>query len=403
MSVERDWHTTSLSLVTETITSGSRGWAKYYAETGSLFLRMTNLPREGTRLLTDDSVYVDIPDGLAEAERTRVRTGDVLISITAELGKIGLVNGVQDAYVNQHVALLRPRLEIVDPSFLAYYLATSHVRARILRRNDAGAKAGLNLKTLGALPLELPPLHEQRRIAEILATWDEAIEKTERLLAIKRQRVLGLIQEVTCAAKAERATVGHLGDYCTISKGSGLSKEAVGPEGAHPCVLYGELYTVYGEVVENVVSRTNTRTSVVSSGDEVLIPASTTTTGEDLANATALREPGVLLGGDINILRPKRPDVYEAEYLAYYLTHAKKRDIVRLAQGSTIVHLYGRDIASLAVELPNLQTQQRAAATFAPARREIDLLAQLKRQYELQRRGLEQRLLTPPDTQRAAS
>lgn len=303
---------------------------------------------------------------------------------------------------NQDVKALVPVVANVDPGYLAYFLRAR--RNRLLSLVDtAGHGTGrLDTAALMGVLIDLPPLDRQKEIAEALATWDEAIEKTERLLTAKRMHVQGLIHEMTRSSALQQAITGRLGDFCTLSKGSGLSKEAVQPDGAYKCILYGELYTVYGEVVEHVASRTNAK-SVVSRGDEVLIPASTTTTGEDLANATALHEPGVLLGGDINILRPKRPDVYDAEYLAYYLTHAKKREIVRLAQGSTIVHLYGRDIASLTVELPSLEAQRHAAAALAQARREIDLLMQLKQQYEVQRQGLEQRLLTPPNASRAAS
>lgn len=339
--------------------------------------------------------------GLKHSAARVIPSGTILMAMYGQGDTRGRVAVLElDAAINQACAAFLLQ-DGVDRDYVFQFLKSQYDCIR--RLSNTGSQDNLSAGLIRSLHVPLPPLDEQRRIAEVLCTWDEAIEKTERLLTTKRQRVQGLVQEITYASTAERPIVGHLGDFCTMSKGSGLSKEAVRPNGTSPCILYGELYTVYGEVVENVVSRTNTSASVVSFGDEVLIPASTTTTGEDLANATALREPAVLLGGDINILRPRRPGLYDAEYLAYYLTHAKKREIVRLAQGSTIVHLYGRDIATLTVELPDLGTQQRAAATFAQARREIDLLARLKQQYELQRRGLEQRLLTPPDTLWAAS
>lgn len=336
--------------------------------------------------------------------RHRLRAGDVVFSRRGDLAKIAVADSRHTDWICG-TGCLRARLDPdrVDSAYLRYYLMQPFPLHWLQSQALGQTLLNLNTTIVGQLPILLPEIQEQRRIAATLATWDEAIEKTERLLAAKRMHAQGLIHEITRSSALQQAITGRLGDFCTLSKGSGLSKEAVQPDGAYACILYGELYTVYGEVVEHVASRTHTKTSVVSRGDEVLIPASTTTTGEDLANATALHEPGVLLGGDINILRPKQPDVYDAEYLAYYLTHAKKREIVRLAQGSTIVHLYGRDIATLTVALPSLRTQRHAAAVLAQARREIDLLMQLKQQYELQRQGLEQRLLTPPDASRAAS
>ena len=78
-----------------------------------------------------------------------------------------------------------------------------------------------------------------------------------------------------------------------------------------------------------------------------MIPGSTTTKGIDLANATALFEENVLLGGDINILRALKKNVYDSSFLAYQLTHSKKREIARYTQGITIVHLYGGQVLYL--------------------------------------------------------
>ena len=83
-------------------------------------------------------------------------------------------------------------------------------------------------------------------------------------------------------------------------KGQGLSKGAVAVDGANRCVLYGELYTRYPEVISGIVSRTHETDGLPSCAGDVLVPASTTTSAIDLANATAILESGVLLGGDIN-------------------------------------------------------------------------------------------------------
>lgn len=184
------WESQQLGALSSLITSGSRGWGSFYATTGDAFLRITNLPREGIRLRLDDLRHVQLPKDSSEGQRTRVRMGDILISITAELGKIGFVDNSFDApaYVNQHVCLVRPKTDLVYPEFLAAYLAAYPQRNLFNRLNDSGAKSGLNLGTIEAFPVRYPPLPEQRRIAEILRTWDEAIEKLEALRAAKEQR-----------------------------------------------------------------------------------------------------------------------------------------------------------------------------------------------------------------------
>jgi type I restriction enzyme, S subunit len=184
---------TTLGEISSLITSGSRGWADFYSETGALFLRMTNLPKDGIGLLLHDNKFVTLPSSSSEGKRTNVQKNDILISITAELGKIGfVVDDLGEAYVNQHVALVRVSSPKASPRFLAYYLAAAPQRKLLQCLNDAGAKAGLNLQTINKFPVALPPLHEQTAIASLLATWDLAIEKTERLLAAKEKRYLWL-------------------------------------------------------------------------------------------------------------------------------------------------------------------------------------------------------------------
>lgn len=184
------WKSDRIGMLSSLITSGSRGWGEFYSDDGNPFIRMTNLPREGIRLDLSDLRFVKLPGGSSEGQRTQIHKGDILISITAELGKIGFVDFDLDrsAYVNQHVCLVRLKNGSVDPEFIAAYLAAAPQRKLFNRLNDAGAKSGLNLTTIENFPVRFPPLPEQRKIAEILRTWDEAIEKLEALRAAKERR-----------------------------------------------------------------------------------------------------------------------------------------------------------------------------------------------------------------------
>ena len=179
-----------ISDITSFVTSGSRGWASYYADSGALFLRMTNLPKNGIKLLLDDNKYVQLPEKSNEGKRTAVQDGDILISITAELGKIGFVEQLPDseAYVNQHVCLVRPIKNKVNPKFLAYYLSSQPQRNLLNRLNDSGAKSGLNLSTIAKFPVTLPDKATQEFIVDALEQWDTAIEKTEALIDVKERQ-----------------------------------------------------------------------------------------------------------------------------------------------------------------------------------------------------------------------
>lgn len=120
---------TTLGAHLEFLTSGSRGWAKYYSDAGDTFIRIQNV--QDAALDLSDVAYVQPPTS-AEAARTRVTAGDVLLSITADLGRTAVVPpDLGTAYINQHLALLR--LEGLDPTFVAYYLGSTDGRQQLMR------------------------------------------------------------------------------------------------------------------------------------------------------------------------------------------------------------------------------------------------------------------------------
>lgn len=183
-------------------------------------------------------------------------------------------------------------------------------------------------------------------------------------------------------------------DICYVMKGQGLSKKEIDPSGKNKCILYGELFTTYDEVIENVKNRTNSFEGIPSVNGDLLIPGSTTTVARDLAVASALNESGVLLGGDINILR-KKDDSYDSNFLAYYLTHYKKDEIGKLGQGSTIVHLYGSNIKGLEVVIPkNIREQQKIAEILGTVDEDIAKTQEVIEATEKLKRGLMQQLFT---------
>jgi type I restriction enzyme, S subunit len=156
-----------------------------------------------------------------------------------------------------------------------------------------------------------------------------------------------------------------------FKKGQGLSKEKLNRDGKNPCLLYGELYTTYSEVIEEALSYTDAHEGVPSVVGDVLIPASTTTSALDVATAAAIEQGRVFLGGDINILRKKSGSEIDSRFIAYLLTHEEKRNLARFAQGSTIVHLYGRHIRKLLVRVPSFEQQSQIVAILEDVKRTI--------------------------------
>lgn len=161
------------------VTSGSRGWAKYYSDTGPIFLRIGNLDHDSISLNLAHVARVQPPDGV-EGIRTKVEPGDILISITADVGMVGIVpEDIGDTYINQHVALARPHLG-PSVSYLAYYLASQEGGQKQFTEMQYGmTKSGLNLANVKDVRIPFAPLSEQLHIVtkiQEMLTHAEAIE-----------------------------------------------------------------------------------------------------------------------------------------------------------------------------------------------------------------------------------
>lgn len=194
-----EWNVNTLSspLISEFITSGSRGWAKYYSVEGAKFLRIGNLTREHINLRYDDIVYVTLPD-TSEGKRTSVKKGDILISITADLGIVGVIaDNYGEAYVNQHIALVRPSNDIDNSSrFIAWFISSRYCQKQIEKINESGAKAGLNLPTLGSLLIPIPEKKEMNRISDLLDEIVENIVELQEILSKLQRTKTGLMQDL---------------------------------------------------------------------------------------------------------------------------------------------------------------------------------------------------------------
>lgn len=169
----------------EYVTSGSRGWAKYYSDKGSIFVRMGNLNHGTIELDFSDIQYVELPDQV-EGQRSKLQKNDILISITADVGMIGLVREDMDAYINQHVALARPKNDLYA-EFLAWYFVSDVGLQQMQNKQRGATKIGLGLQDIRSIILKIPTLPEQheivRLIDDLLARERKAQQATEQALA----------------------------------------------------------------------------------------------------------------------------------------------------------------------------------------------------------------------------
>ena len=150
-----------------------------------------------------------------------------------------------------------------------------------------------------------------------------------------------------------------------------LSKEQLSDSGV-PCILYGELFTQYGPVIEDVISKTNVTSNLtLSKGNDLLFPSSTTVDALSLIAPSALTKPNIILGGDMFGI--KVSDDYSPEYLSLYFNYIGQLDLAKYAIGSTITHLHYKAIAKHTIRIPGIGEQQRFVELASFVKRKIDI------------------------------
>ena len=181
------------------------------------------------------------------------------------------------------------------------------------------------------------------------------------------------------------------GDIATLTKGSGISKDQRSATGA-PCILYGELYTTYkSEVIDYVVSKTDIsdKNLVRSCSNDIIIPSSGET-AIDISTARCVLSPDVLLGGDLNIIRLKDGD---GRFFSYQLNGVRKHDIAKIAQGVSVVHLYGESIKGLTVSFPFNKEQQKISTLLSLIDERIATQSKLIEKLESLIKGIAQKIV----------
>lgn len=193
--VPENWEVVALGNLSEFITSGSRGWARYYSSNGALFIRSQNV-RDG-RLDLKDRQFVSPPKG-SEGSRTRVKLHDLLITITGNnVGNVALVEQeLGETYISQHVGLVRLR-EPLSGQYVCRFLSPGSLGNMQISGSQSGqSKPGLTLKNLHSFWIALPPPSERRAIAVALSDMDSLIRGLDQLIAKKRDIKQAAMQQL---------------------------------------------------------------------------------------------------------------------------------------------------------------------------------------------------------------
>lgn len=182
-----------------------------------------------------------------------------------------------------------------------------------------------------------------------------------------------------------------LGNLGTFFKGSGISKADLSEDGIL-CVLYGQLYTTYGEVIDEINSKTNIQKDklVIGHINDVLIPSS----GEsaiDIATASCLQKDNIALGGDLNVFRPSKEN---GVFISYQLNNSKKKEIAKIAQGASVVHVYNEQLKTVKVDIPSEDEQLKIATFFSVIDKKIKAQQDKVEALEEYKKGIIQKIFS---------
>ncbi len=199
----REWPVCELSEYIQFLTSGSRGWAQYFTETGEYFITIKNV--KNCRITLNDVQHIIPPDN-AEAKRTRVKEGDLLISITADLGRTGVVSkeiADHGGFINQHLTCIRLDQSAVRPLYVAYYMESDAGKSQFLSKNQSAVKAGLNFNSINSLRLMVPPIELQ----DVFIAFVAQVDKSKFLRSIYCDRLHIFMEQI-------KTILTPIGNYC---------------------------------------------------------------------------------------------------------------------------------------------------------------------------------------------
>ncbi|MBT2480338.1 restriction endonuclease subunit S [Streptomyces sp. ISL-94] len=226
-SVSQAVHHTSgarLGYLSSLVTSGSRGWGDYVADAGPLFFRSANLHSNQTKPKLNNLAYVQVPRAaVAEARRSRIEIGDVLIGITgANAGWVCLADGdVAGGHVSQHVCLVRPDPHQLSGEWLALFIASPSVKGVLMGSRYGGTKTQLSLPDIREIRIPKIPIERQLEVAESVRRQAEALD---------RQRALRLQQLKLLAERRQALITAAVTGQFDVSTASGRNV----PDGVQP-------------------------------------------------------------------------------------------------------------------------------------------------------------------------
>lgn len=384
---EGDWELRKLGDVTSSYSGGtpSASNKSYYG--GKIpFIRSAEVNSDSTELhLTEE--------GLNNSSAKMVEVGDILYALYgATSGEVG-ISRISGA-INQAILAIKPN-ENHDSRFIMQWLRLQ--KQKIIDKYLQGGQGNLSGSIVKDLHVSFPSFEEQKKIGEFFKGIDDLLTLKQQELTTLKQTKKGFLQkmfpkegekvpEVRFPGFTDDWELRKLKELAHFSKGNGYTKDDLIDFGS-PIILYGRLYTKYQTIIDSVDTFVNQKDkSVISKGDEVIVPASGETS-KDISRASVIGKPGLIIGGDLNIINPKKS--IDSIFLALTISNGtQQKEMTKRAQGKSVVHLRNSDLKEVNLFYPELEEQKKISIFFNQLdntitlhQRELELLKLTKKAF----------------------
>ncbi|UYF44393.1 restriction endonuclease subunit S [Aliarcobacter cryaerophilus] len=404
--IPEDWEVVKLGELSNKIGSGitPTGGETVYQSSGRFFIRSQNVGLGS--LLLDDVAYIS-DEIHSTFKNTEIKQNDVLLNITgASIGRCAIANKtIEGGNVNQHVCIIRPKINKIDTKFLTTFLLSHQGQKQIDSFQAGGNRQGLNFAQIASFITPLPPLKEQEKIAQILTTWDEAITKQTELLRAKELQKKALMQkllsgEVRFNGFNDVWQEIRLDKLVFFQEGPGVRNTQYRKSGV-------KLLNV-GNLNNNILNLSSTETYIseeeaygvykhflVDEGD-LLISCSGINSESFKKKIAFVKKEHLPLCMNTSTMRFKNlKNKLLLEYLYFFFqTLFFEKQVFGVLTGSAQFNFGPTHIKWFKIKLPSLPEQQKIAEVLSLADDEINLLKNELEELKLQKKALMQKLLT---------
>ena len=341
------------------------------------YLRITDIDDSSRLFLTDKLSSPDVNFTEENYENYKLQKNDLLFARTgASVGKTYLYRE-SDGEVYYAGFLIRARLhDSYDGNFVFQQTLTDKYKQFTEITSQRSGQPGINGKEYGNWKIGMTSYSEQSAIGSLFRTLDDLLTSYKDNLANYQSLKATMISKMFPKAGQTVPEIrldGFEGEWeaqtlkelASFSKGNGYTKNDLVNSGEE-IILYGRLYTNYQTVISKVNTFVTTvkANAVISKGGEVIVPASGES-AEDISRASVVDKSGVILGGDLNIIYPDENKV-DSIFLALTISNgSQQKELIKRAQGKSIVHLRNNDLEKVVLHYPSLKEQQAIGSYFS--------------------------------------